>query len=45
MLTDKPATGNVRTFPSDSRDNPHVITRSDLAAFMVSQLTSDIGNR
>ena len=41
FLTDKPATGDVRIFSTDSRDNPHVITRSDLAEFMIAQLTSD----
>ena len=41
FLTEKPATGDVRVFSADSRDHPHVITRSDLAAFMVAQLTSD----
>jgi len=41
VLTDEPATGDVRTFSADSDDQAHVITRSDLAAFLVAQLTSD----
>ena len=41
FLTNKPATGDVRVFPADSPDHPHSMTRSDLAAFMVAQLTSD----
>jgi putative NADH-flavin reductase len=41
FLTEKPATGDVHVYPADSRDKPHSITRSDLAAFMVAQLTSD----
>jgi putative NADH-flavin reductase len=40
-LNDKPATGEVRIFSADSRDRAHSITRSDLAAFLVAQLTSD----
>jgi len=31
----------VRIFAADSRDEAHSITRSDLAAFLVDQLTSD----
>jgi len=41
FLTEKPATGDVRIFAAGSREHPHSITRSDLAAFMVDQLTSD----
>jgi putative NADH-flavin reductase len=41
FLTDKPATGDVRVFSADTRHHPHAITRSDLAAFMVAQLTND----
>ena len=41
FLTDKPAIGDVRIFSADTHDHPHSITRSDLAAFMVAQLTSD----
>ena len=41
ILTEKPATGDVRVFSTDSRDQAHSITRADLAAFLVAQLTSD----
>lgn len=41
ILTEKPATGGVRVFSSDSRDKAHSITRTDLAAFLVAQLSSD----
>lgn len=41
VLTDEPATGDVRTFSADNRDQAHSITRSDLAAFLVAQLASD----
>ena len=41
FLTERPATGNIRIFAAGSRDHPHSITRSDLAAFMVAQLSSD----
>ena len=41
ILTEKPATGDVRIFSADNRDKAHSITRSDLAAFLVAQLTSD----
>lgn len=41
VLTDKPATGDVRVFPADNREKARSITRSDLAAFLVAQLTSD----
>ncbi len=41
ILTEKPATGDVRVFSTDSRDQAHSITRADLAAFVVAQLTSD----
>jgi uncharacterized protein YbjT (DUF2867 family) len=41
VLTDEPATGDVRTFSPTNRDQAHSITRSDLAAFLVAQLTSD----
>ncbi len=41
VLTDKPATGDVRIFSADNRDHAHFITRSDLAAFLVTQLSSD----
>lgn len=41
ILTEKPATGDVRVFSADSRDKAHSITRSDLSSFLVAQLTSD----
>ena len=41
ILTEKPATGDVRIFSADNRDKAHSITRSDLAAFLVTQLISD----
>ena len=41
VLTEKPATGDVRIFSAGNRDKAHSITRSDLAAFLVAQLTSD----
>ncbi len=41
VLTDKSATGDVRVFSTDSRNKAHSITRADLAAFLVAQLTSD----
>ena len=41
ILNDDPAQGNARVFTSESGDKAHKITRADLAAFMVEQLTSD----
>lgn len=41
ILTEKPATGDVHTFSANNRDKAHSITRLDLAAFLVAQLTSD----
>ena len=41
ILTEKPATGDVRIFSPGNRDKAHSITRADLAAFLVAQLTSD----
>lgn len=41
VLTDKPAIGDFRAFSSDSREQAHSVTRADLAAFIVAQLTSD----
>ncbi len=41
VLTDKPAIGGVRVFATDSREQAHSITRADLAAFLVAQLSSD----
>lgn len=39
VLTEKPATGEVRIFTTDSRDKAQAITRADLATFLVAQLT------
>ncbi|WP_460586200.1 NAD(P)-dependent oxidoreductase [Hymenobacter arcticus] len=41
ILTDAPATGQVRVFEAETGENAHQITRADLAAFMVAQLTTD----
>ncbi len=41
VLTDEPATGDVRILSPDNRDQAHSLTRSDLAAFLVAQLTSN----
>lgn len=41
ILTDAPATGHVRVFEAETGENAHKITRADLAAFMVAQLTTD----
>lgn len=41
VLNDKPATGDVRVFSTGGRDKAQAITRADLAAFLVAQLTND----
>ena len=42
ILTDDPATGSVRTHdPADGDAQAHTITRADVAAFLVDQLTGD----
>ena len=41
FLTDDPAQGHVRVFEAATRETAHKITRTDLAAFMVAQLTTD----
>lgn len=41
ILNDEPATGNVRVFPVGSGEKAHKITRADLAAFMLAQLSSN----
>lgn len=41
VLTDKPATGDIRVLSTASRDQARGLTRADLAAFLVAQLTSD----
>ena len=40
ILTDDPATGNVRVIPEGTEEKAHKITRADVAAFMVEQLSS-----
>lgn len=39
--TDRPATGHVHVFATDSHGEVHSLTRTDLAAFLVARLTSD----
>ncbi len=41
FLSDDTATGNVRVFSAESGEKAHKITRADLAAFMIAQLSSD----
>lgn len=41
ILTDDPAKGDVRVFAAETGEKAHKITRADLAAFMVDQLTSE----
>ena len=41
ILTDGSATGHVQVFDPETGKKAHKITRADLAAFMVAQLTSD----
>ena len=41
VLTNGPAKGNVQVFDPESDKKAHKLTRADLAAFMVAQLTSD----
>ncbi len=41
FLTDQPASGSVNVFSADTKETAHNITRSDLAAFMISEVTSD----
>ena len=41
ILTDDPATGNVRIYTPESGDKAHKLTRADLASFIIAQLTSD----
>lgn len=41
ILGDGPALGNVRVYDAGTSEKAHKITRSDLAAFMVTQLSSD----
>ena len=39
ILTDDPATGNVRVFDAKTGEKAHKITRADLASFMIAQLS------
>jgi len=41
ILSDDPAKGDVRVFDAGSGEKAHKITRADLAAFMVAQVSSD----
>lgn len=41
ILTDDPATGDVRVFGIGTDEKAHKITRADLASFMIAQLSSD----
>lgn len=41
VLTDDPATGNVRVFDAKTGEKAHKITRADLASFMIAQLSND----
>lgn len=41
VLTDKPATGHVRVLSANDGEKAQSVTRSDLAAFLVAQLTTD----
>jgi putative NADH-flavin reductase len=40
FLTDEPATGSVKVFSADMKETAHKITRSDLAAFIIAEITS-----
>ncbi|MBC8135001.1 MAG: NAD(P)H-binding protein [Fibrella sp.] len=40
ILTDDPAKGDVRVFAPETGEKAHKITRADLAAFMIAQLSS-----
>lgn len=41
VLSDDAATGHVQVFEADSGEKAHKITRADVAAFMIDQLSSD----
>ncbi len=41
ILTDDPASGRVRVYSEDNGEKADKISRVDLAAFMVDQLSSD----
>ena len=41
FLSDDPATGNIHAFSAEGGEVAHKLTRADLAAFMVAQLSSE----
>jgi putative NADH-flavin reductase len=41
FLNDDPGTGNIHVFSAETGEIAHKLTRADLAAFMVAQLSSD----
>lgn len=41
ILTDDPASGRVHVFSEEDGEKAHKISRANLAAFMVDQLSSD----
>ena len=41
FLTDDPPTGNIHVFSAETGEIAHKLTRADLAAFMVAQISSD----
>ena len=41
ILNDDAATGNIKVFDAETGEKAHKITRADLAAFMLEQLSSD----
>ncbi len=45
LLTDDQPTGSIRTYDADDGDTAHKITRTDLAAFLVNQLSRDTFSR
>ncbi len=41
FLNDDPGTGDIRVLSAETKETAHKLTRADLAAFMVAQLSSD----
>jgi len=41
FLSDGPGTGTIHVFSAETKETAHKLTRADLAAFMVAQLSSD----
>ena len=41
FLSDDPGTGSTHVFSAETGETAHKLTRADLAAFMVAQLSSD----